>query len=166
MPQRCCSKVSHCLRLSCRSDWELTNQVWRSLPWVPMRRSMRAICSAPAKPSSLGSMVRVRIARYSGRPPREPTCRCRGGKLRRQELLGGFEQSRLVFPQDQAEVGALLIEELVCRFVLGMHAVELNCLCLPVQALDEGPGGGDLVGLFVHGLDSQKLLTGLSDSID
>src|SRR5512137_714607 len=116
MPQRCCSKASHSLRVSGCSEREVTNQVRRSLPLAPMRRSTRAICRAPAKPSSLGSMVRVTIARYSGRPPREPTCRCGGGKVRRQELLGGFEQGWLVVPEDQTVVGAFFIKDLVNRF--------------------------------------------------
>ena len=91
---------------------------------------------------------------------------CAGGKVRRQELLGGFEQGRLVVSQDEAIIGALLIENLVDGFMLGMHAIELHHFSLEIQAVNEGPGGGDFVGLFVHGLDSQKLLAGLSDRID
>ncbi len=111
-------------------------------------------------------MVRVTIARYSWRPPREPICWCRGGKVRRQELLGGFEQGLLVVPQDQAVIGALFIEDMVDGFVLGVHAVELDHLALQVQAFNEDSGGGNLVGLFVHCLDAQKLLAGLGDGID
>ena len=95
-------------------------------------------------------MVRARIARYSGRLFRELTCRCRGGKGLRQELLGGFKQGRLIVPQDQPVVGALLIQDLVDRFVLGVHAVELHHLCPEVQALNQGPGGGNFIGLFVN----------------
>ena len=53
-------------------------------------------------------MVWVRIARYSLRPPREVFFTSTGGKVRRQELLGGFEQGRLILAQDQAVIGAVV----------------------------------------------------------
>src|ERR1017187_7900945 len=83
-----------------------------------MRRSIRAICSAPAKPSSLGSIVRVTMARDSFRPPRERVFSRTGGKVRRQEVLGGLEQGGLGIPADQDKIGALVIEDLMHGFVL------------------------------------------------
>src|ERR1035437_3903983 len=131
-----------------------------------MRRSTRAICSAPAKPSSLGSMVRVTMARYSLRPPRERVLSSTGGKVRRQELLGGLEQGGLVIPEDQAVIGALVIEDLMHGLVLGVHPIQLHHLALEVQALDQRAGGRNLIGLFVHGLDAQESLAGLSNGVD
>ena len=94
------------------------------------------------------------MARYSLRPPRQLVFWSTGGKVRRQELLGGFKQSRLVVPQDQTVVTTFFIEDLMHRLVLGMHAIELHHPALEVQPLKEGPSGGNFVGLFVYDLNS------------
>src|SRR5664280_2104130 len=166
MPQRCCSSSSHWASLSW--DWgrEVTSQVEVSLPLAPMRRSTRAIWRAPAKPSSLGSMVRVTMARYSRRPPRLRICSRRGGKVRRQELLGGGEQGGLVVAQNQAVVGPFFIENLMHGLVLGVHPVQLHHLSLEVQARDQSSGGGDFVGFSVDRFDAQESLAGLGNGID
>src|SRR5260221_10054869 len=111
-------------------------------------------------------MVLVTIARYSLRPPRKRVFSSRGGDVRRQELLGGFEQGGLVVPQDQAVVTTLVIENLVYGLVLGVHPVQLHQPPLEVQALDQNSGGGDFVGLFIHRFNPQESLAGLGDGVD
>ena len=51
-------------------------------------------------------------------------------------------------------------------FMLGMHAIELRHSASEVYTFNQGPGGRDLVGLFVHGFDAQETLAGLSQGVD
>jgi hypothetical protein len=58
------------------------------------------------------------------------------------------------------------IEDLLDGLVLGVHPIQWHHPALEVQALDQRSDSGNLMGLFVHGLDAQEPLAGLGNGVD
>ena len=106
------------------------------------------------------------MARYSLRPPRRRVFSTRGGNVRRQEGLGGFEQGWLIVADGQVVIGSLVVEDLMDGLVLGVEGIELYQPVSEVQAFQERAGGGDFVGLALDRLDAQEPLAGLRDGVD